>query len=155
MLVLVAATALFALLRPLTNLGGRYGRATSRQSLGYAGGINEAVRIAEEAHVFGAGAAQRAVSDGLVAPLSGVVLQTNLLARLVPGIYQSLIYLLVVAALGVSTSSAVVRWPHSQPSFCYSSERACTVSKRRPLTRCCGRRFLTSIGSMKPSAIRG
>ena len=96
LVVLVASTAIFAGLRPLNNLSGQQGRALSRESLNYAGGVNETVRIAEEAHVFGAGAALRARSDALVAPLTVSGFRVNFLSRLVPGIYQGLIYLLVV-----------------------------------------------------------
>lgn len=97
--VLLAATALFALLHPLNRIGARQGRALSREFMSYAGGVNEAVRIAEEAHVFGAGAAQRKRAKKLVAPLSAYVFRTNFLALLVPGVYQSFVYLLVLAAL--------------------------------------------------------
>jgi ABC-type multidrug transport system fused ATPase/permease subunit len=101
LVVLLASTGIFAVLRPLSTMGGRQGRALSRESLDYAGGVNEAVRIAEEAHVFGAGPALRACSDALVAPLSISFFRINFLARLVPGTYQGLIYLLVMAALAV------------------------------------------------------
>lgn len=100
LVVLVAAGGLFGLLRPLSSLGAYYGRAASRQSLRFAGGINEAIRVAEEAHVFGAGAAQRAQINESVAPLRISWGRASFLARLVPAVYQSLIYILVVAALG-------------------------------------------------------
>ncbi len=98
-LVLVVAGGLFLLLRPLGVLGGRYSRALSQAAHDYAGGVNEAVRLAEETHVFGAAAAQRERLGGLVAAMRGPVFRTQLLARLIPGLYQSLIYLLVVGAL--------------------------------------------------------
>ncbi len=99
-LVLVAAAALSAGLRPLAKLGSRRSRALSRASLNYAAGINEAVRLAEETHVFGADAAQRERADRLQAEVQKPFYQVSVLARLVPGIYQSLIYLLVMVALG-------------------------------------------------------
>lgn len=99
LVVLLVAGGLFVLLRPLSNLGARYGRALSRASIGYAGGVNEAVRLAEETHVFGAGAAQRERLGGLLDAMRGPVFRTQLLARLIPGLYQCLIYLLVVGAL--------------------------------------------------------
>jgi ABC-type multidrug transport system fused ATPase/permease subunit len=98
--VLAAALALFAALRPFNNLAARHARALSHQYLGYAGGVNEAVRLAEEAHVFGAGAAQREHSNVLFGRVSHSVFYNLLLGRLVPGVYQSLIYLLVVGGLG-------------------------------------------------------
>ncbi len=57
LLVLVAAAGLSAGLRPLSKLGSRRSRALSKASLQYASGINEAVRLAEETHVFGTEAA--------------------------------------------------------------------------------------------------
>lgn len=99
LLVLVAAVGLFALMRPLSTLGGRQGQAASKASLAYAGGVNEAVRLAEETDVFGVDAAQRARVYDLVAQVQVPFFHMQVLARLVPGVYQSLIYLLVAAAL--------------------------------------------------------
>ncbi len=59
LLVLVAATGLFGLLRPLNRLGDRACAPVALASLGFAGGVSESVRVAEEAQVFGTGAALR------------------------------------------------------------------------------------------------
>jgi ATP-binding cassette subfamily B protein len=99
LLVLVAAIALSALLRPLSGLGNRQGHAVAHASLGYAGGINEAVRLAEETQVFGAAAAQRDRIERLVEEVRHPFFQTQFLSRFVSGLYQSLIFLLVAAAL--------------------------------------------------------
>jgi ABC-type multidrug transport system fused ATPase/permease subunit len=99
LVVLVAATGLFALLRPLSNLGRRRGQALSRAWVDYAGGVNEAVRVAEEVQVFGVGGAQRERIDRLIAAVWTPSYHTQLLVRLAAGIYQSVIYLLVVLAL--------------------------------------------------------
>jgi len=99
LLTSAAAVGMFAILRPLSSLGSRQGSATSRSSIGYASGVNETVRLAEETHVFGVGAAQREHSDALIAAVRKPQFRALLLARLVPGVYQSLIYLLMVAAL--------------------------------------------------------
>lgn len=64
--VLVAAVLLFALLRPLNALGSRRARGLSQAQMNYAGGIGEAVRVAEETQVFGVAAAQRERIDNLV-----------------------------------------------------------------------------------------
>ena len=105
--VLVAAVALFALLRPLSSLSSRRAHELSRASIAYAGGVSEAIRLAEETQVFGAAAAVRARIDGLIERAAGLYFQVLLLARLVPGVYQSLIYLLVVLALfGLYTGHA-------------------------------------------------
>jgi ATP-binding cassette subfamily B protein len=99
--VVLAALGLFALLRPLSTVGHRQAHASSRASLNYAGGINEAVRVAEETKVFGVAGAQRQKIGGLVRAVQIPVFRVQLIARLVPGIYQSLIYLLVAGALAL------------------------------------------------------
>jgi ABC-type multidrug transport system fused ATPase/permease subunit len=97
--VLVTASALFALLRPLSNLGNRRARALSNAFVSYAGGVNEAVRLAEETHVFGAVAAQRERNDAAIVDVRTSWFHAAILIALVPGIYQSLIFLLMLAAL--------------------------------------------------------
>jgi ABC-type multidrug transport system fused ATPase/permease subunit len=101
LLVLVAATGLFGVLRPLNRVGDRAAHATAEASAGFAGGVSEAVRIAVDTQVFGTGGAITARTDELVAQLTPAYFWSNFIARLVPGVYQSLIYLLVVGALGV------------------------------------------------------
>lgn len=97
--VLAAAAALFALLRPLSTLGSQRAQSLSRAYIDYARGVSEATRIAEETHVFGADTAQRNRTDRLLGGVRDLFFQTQMLMRLVPGVYQSLIYLLVVATL--------------------------------------------------------
>lgn len=97
--VLVAAVALFALLRPLSTLSSRRARELSLAAIEYAGGVSESIRLAQETQVFGTGEAVRGRIDRLIDRLGTLYFHTLLLARLVPGIYQSLIYLLVIAAL--------------------------------------------------------
>ncbi len=98
-LVLVAALALFGLLRPLRTLGVRRARELSKAQMAYAGGIGEAIRVVEETQVFGVAAAQRERIDGLVARARGLFFRTQMLGRLIPNLYQSCIYLLLVAGL--------------------------------------------------------
>jgi ATP-binding cassette subfamily B protein len=98
-IVLGVAVLLFALLRPLNRLGVRSARALSQAQVEFAGGIGEASRVAEETQVFGVGAAQRSRVDGLVGTAHDLFFRTQLLIRLTPNIYQSLIYLVLVAGL--------------------------------------------------------
>jgi ABC-type multidrug transport system fused ATPase/permease subunit len=100
-LVLGGAICLFGLLRPLSTLGARRGQAASLASMDYAGGIGEAVRLAEETEVFGVAEAQRRRLEQLVANVKGPFFHLQLLARLVPGLYQGLTYLFVVAGLAL------------------------------------------------------
>jgi ABC-type multidrug transport system fused ATPase/permease subunit len=99
LIVMVAAGALFVLMRPLTNLGARRAEAVSQASRDYSGGVSEAVRVAGETYVFGSDAAQRARLDRLLARLQAPYFHVQFLAALVGALYQSLIYLLVVVAL--------------------------------------------------------
>jgi ATP-binding cassette, subfamily B, bacterial len=97
--VLVVAVLLFGLLRPLNAFGQRRSRALSQAQMDYAGGIGEAVRVAEETQVFGVGAAQRDRIGDLVGTTRGLFFRTQLMGRLIPNLYQSLIFLIIVAGL--------------------------------------------------------
>ncbi len=97
--IIVVAALLSGLLRPLGTAGHRSAEILSRGWLAYAGGVNEAVRLAEEAHVFGAQTSQRDRLNELIRAFRGAYLRTAWLALLVPAVYQSTIYLLLVLAL--------------------------------------------------------
>jgi ATP-binding cassette, subfamily B, bacterial len=97
----IMSIAMFALLRPLRSRGGHYSRELSRAQVAYAGGIAESNRVAEESHVFGAGAAQRQKVGRLVDRAQHYFYRAQLLGRLVTNGYQSLIYVLLVAGIGV------------------------------------------------------
>ena len=64
------------------------------------GGIGEAIRVAEETQVFGVAAAQRERIGRLIDAARELFFRTWVIGRLVPNLYQSLIYLLIVAGLG-------------------------------------------------------
>lgn len=101
-LVIIAVAALVALLlRPLSNLGKRRAQQVSHASLEYAGAVNEAVRQAEESNAFGVAGAMRQQVGRLGGNVRRLVFETQLMVRLVAGVYQSLIYILLVGALGV------------------------------------------------------
>lgn len=99
LLVLVAGVGLFGALRPLARRGGGWASATSEASLEFAGGVSEAVRLAEETKVFGVSEAQSEKVDSLTNALEVPYFHMQFLARLVPGIYLGAIYLLVTGAL--------------------------------------------------------
>jgi ATP-binding cassette subfamily B protein len=98
-IVLAAAVAMFAMLRPLRRLGARRARALSASQVQYAGGIAESIRVAEETQVFGAGEAQRARIEGFITTTRGHMLVTQTLLRLVSSVYAALIYVMFVGAL--------------------------------------------------------
>ena len=99
--VLGAVFFLFGLLRPLNELITRRSRALSQAQMDMAGGVGQAARLAEETRVFGVAAAQRRRMDEFVSAARDLFYRTQMLARLTPGVYQSLIYVLVVAGLAV------------------------------------------------------
>lgn len=97
--VLAAAAVLFGLLRPLNALGSRRARTLSQAQMDYANGIGESTRVAEETQVFGVAAAQRSRIDRLTFAAQDLFFQTQLLGRLIPNVYQSLIFLVLVTGL--------------------------------------------------------
>jgi ABC-type multidrug transport system fused ATPase/permease subunit len=97
--VLTAAVMLFVLLRPLNQLGGRQSRALSQAQMNYASGVGEATRVAEETRVFGVAAAQRQQVGHLIGVARDLYFRTQLLGRMVPNLYQSFIYMIVVLGL--------------------------------------------------------
>ncbi len=97
--IVVLALMLSAGLRPLANLGQRRAHAVSEGWLAYAGGITEAVSLAEETHVFGAADRLRGRQDHLIEGFRRPSLQVAWLSLLVASVYQSLIYLLLILSL--------------------------------------------------------
>jgi ATP-binding cassette, subfamily B, bacterial len=95
----VTSVVMFALLRPLRGRGVAYSRALSKAQMEYAGGIAQAIRVAEETHVFGVVGAQRAHIDALVQKSRGFYFRTALLSKLVGSLYQSLIMLLLLGGI--------------------------------------------------------
>jgi ATP-binding cassette, subfamily B, bacterial len=101
LIMIGAAIALFALMRPLGTLGRRHSGELSRAQLDYAASLYEAVNLAEEAKVFGAGEAQARQVGRLVDATRDRLFTTQFLMRLVPGVYQSIMLLLLLGGLGV------------------------------------------------------
>jgi ABC-type multidrug transport system fused ATPase/permease subunit len=99
--LLAAVLLLFGLLRPLNRLVTRRSRALSQAQMDMASGVGQAARLAEETHVFGVAAAQRRRMEEFVGAARDPFYRSQMLIRLTPGIYQGLIYLLVVAGLSV------------------------------------------------------
>jgi ABC-type multidrug transport system fused ATPase/permease subunit len=98
-IVVVVAFAIFAMLRPLSSLGRRSSKDLSRAQMTFAGGVGEAVRMSEETHVFGVGEVQRAQVSRLIDASRRLLLRAQFIGRFVPVLFQSLIYLTVIAGL--------------------------------------------------------
>lgn len=97
--ILLAGVTMFLLLRPLRRIGMRRARALSKAQVQYAGGINEAIRLAEETQVFGVAGAQRKRIDALVKRAQRLFFHTQLLVRIVPNLFQSFIFIVIVLGL--------------------------------------------------------
>ena len=99
--VLVAAIVLFTLMRPINAIGARSARSFSQAQMAHAGGVGEANRVAEETQVFGVAAAQRNRIDRFIATAQDLFFRTQFVSRLVPNLYQGLVYLVLVGGLAV------------------------------------------------------
>jgi ATP-binding cassette subfamily B protein len=99
--VIVGATSvlLFGLLRPMRARGVRIARALSRANVLYASGIAEANRLTEESHVFGVFDVQRERIHRLIKDSQHHFFRAQLIMKLIANIYQSLIYVFLVAGL--------------------------------------------------------
>jgi ABC-type multidrug transport system fused ATPase/permease subunit len=93
------AVVMFAVLRPLRSLGARRSRELSAAQVVYASGIAEANRLAEETQVFGVTEAQYNRMLGLVLRCRDLFYRVQIVGRLVPNLYQSLIYLVLMFGL--------------------------------------------------------
>ncbi len=98
-LVFIIAIVMFAVLRPLRSLGAQLSRAGSQAQVEYAGGIAEANRLAEETQVFGVTDAQFTRIGGLIDAVRGLGFRTQVIVRLVPNLYQTLIFLVLIGGL--------------------------------------------------------
>jgi len=107
LLILVAAVVLFGLLRPLNTLGARKASELSQTQIGYAASINEASRLAEETEVFGVSDRQQDRVAGFIKKAQHLFFRVQIIARLAPSLYQSAIYLILIAGLaGVYANGA-------------------------------------------------
>lgn len=97
--VLGAATVLFVILRPLSSIGARFARRLSAAQMEYAGAIGEANSVAEETTVFGIGRAQELRVSTFIATSRKYYVRSQTVARGVPGVYQSTIYIIIVGGL--------------------------------------------------------
>jgi ATP-binding cassette subfamily B protein len=101
LLVIIAGVALFVLFRPLGRLARRQAVALSRFQLEYASLVHDAVSMAEEVQVFGVGRAQEGQLARAVGAVQRQYRKTQTLVRYVPGAYQCIIYLLLLAGLSL------------------------------------------------------
>ena len=99
LIVMVVAVALFGVFRPLRALGARHARDLSAAQVRYAGGIAEANRLAEESQVFGVTREQNRRVMGFVMACRSLFYKSQVMIRLVPNLYQTLIFLVLILGL--------------------------------------------------------
>jgi ABC-type multidrug transport system fused ATPase/permease subunit len=99
LVVLVSSVALFALLRPLSRLGRLAARELSQANMDHAAGVSEAVRLSEEAQVFGTAATQQRRIGTLIEASRRAFFRVQLTGRVVQNGYQSLVILLIVGGV--------------------------------------------------------
>jgi ATP-binding cassette, subfamily B, bacterial len=99
LIVLAASAALFLVLGPLVRRLRRQARTLGRESIEHAKGVDEVVLMAEEIQVFGASPEYRQTVNELNGEVYRPMMVTRFLTRAVPGMYQSLAYLLLILAL--------------------------------------------------------
>jgi ABC-type multidrug transport system fused ATPase/permease subunit len=92
---------LFALLRPLSRAGSRSARDLSSAQLAHASGVSEATRLAEETQVFGVAEPQRSSLQQLIDRARYLLYRSQATVRLVPNLYQSGVYLMLMAGLAL------------------------------------------------------
>ncbi|MDA8269054.1 MAG: ABC transporter ATP-binding protein [Actinomycetota bacterium] len=106
-LVIVAGIAVFLVLRPVSRLGTRHGRALSEAQFRYAEGVHQAVSLSEEAKVFGVMGEHRrslgALSDGA----SRRLLASQFTGRIAASSFQNVVMILVLAGLGILQAAKV------------------------------------------------
>ena len=105
LVVLIAAAALALGLRPIGRSARRHSAALSASLLDYAGAVGESVRLAEETYTFGVADAERTrIGIHIEASRRHYVMQ-QFTGRLVQGVYQGLMILLLVGGLSILYAS--------------------------------------------------
>jgi ATP-binding cassette, subfamily B, bacterial len=98
-MVFVVGLVAFVVMRPLRGLGHQRAAELSAAQVRYAGVIAEANRLAEDTNVFGVAEAQRTRIGGFITTSQGLFYRTQVILKLAPNVYQSVLYLLLIALL--------------------------------------------------------
>ena len=101
------AGLLFALMGPLNRASRRAAQSLSARQMELAGATGQASRVAEEVQVLGVRGAQRAQVASVIGSTSRAFFRAQALGRLGPALYQSAIYLGIVAGLIVLSHADV------------------------------------------------
>ncbi|NYF99015.1 ATP-binding cassette domain-containing protein [Janibacter cremeus] len=96
---LVAAVALFIVLRPMSRRLRRHAKRLSGENISFTNTVQEVVLMAEETEVFGATSAFRSGFHDHVESVRNPYVRTRFMSMALPGLYQSVAMLLLVVAL--------------------------------------------------------
>jgi ATP-binding cassette, subfamily B, bacterial len=99
LLVLATSVVLFQGLRPIDRLGRSAATDMSQATIEHASAVSESVRLAQEAQIFGAAPAYRERVGVLIDRVRVSFYRTQLTARVIGTVYQSLVIILIVAGL--------------------------------------------------------
>ncbi|MBA2440378.1 MAG: ABC transporter ATP-binding protein [Thermoleophilaceae bacterium] len=97
--VMVSALVMVILLRPLNTIGRAAAQRLSQAMMDQAAGVSEAVRLTEEAQVFGTATDHRHKVGGLIEEGRRAFFRYQLAGRMTQNSYQSVIILLIVGGL--------------------------------------------------------
>jgi len=100
-IIIIASTTLFLLLRPLAHRLRRSAKELSAENVTYSQGLQEVVLMAEEMQVFGSTDAHRAKVYELINRVRVPLRLTRFYTKAVPALYQSVALLLLVLALAL------------------------------------------------------
>jgi ABC-type multidrug transport system fused ATPase/permease subunit len=98
-LTILAAAVLFVGLRPLTGLARRFSQQMSADTVDYAAGVSEGVRLAQEIKVFGAADAQRERSLDRLGRVRYAYFRGQLLGRNIIPLYQAAALVIILGGL--------------------------------------------------------
>jgi ABC-type multidrug transport system fused ATPase/permease subunit len=101
LVVSVVAILLLSSLRPISRAALRRARGLSQAQMDLASNVGEAARMAEETDAFGVTGAQGARIDGAVSTARRFLYEAQVLSRIGPSTYQSILYALVLAGLAL------------------------------------------------------
>ncbi len=109
LLVIATGVGLFLAFRPMNRLGRRQASRLSAVQVSYAGAVYDAVNMAEESQVFGTGASEETKLGQLVETARLRYYKTIFIGRMVPGAYQCIIFLLLVAGMAALVATGASR----------------------------------------------
>jgi ABC-type multidrug transport system fused ATPase/permease subunit len=99
--VAVVSIGIFLVLRPFGRMTWRHSAQHSAASLSLANGVDEAVLLTEEMHVYGTASQHRERVDHLVDDVEDPFFRAQFLGLVVPALFQGLALVLVIAGLWV------------------------------------------------------